>query len=104
MENGSFLLVKEYISKKFGLNKGLLVPSNSLWHDLNIYGEDLDFFLKEFAEEFKIPLENIDLTAFDIGVEPFDIVGFISIIWKGKKNRIIILSDLATALENSKLT
>ncbi len=96
--------IKDFLVQKLDCKKSDLKASTSLYHDLGITGEDTDYFIVDFAKEYNISLQNIDLKDYDIGVENFDIIGQISNLIKGKKKKTITLSDLERAVQTGKLT
>lgn len=96
--------IKDFLVQKFDCKKSDLKTSTSLYHDLGITGEDTDYFIIDFAKEFNISLQNIDLKDYDIGVENFDIIGRISNLIRGQKKKTITLLDLERAVNTGKFT
>lgn len=92
--NNTFLKVRRYIANTYGYNEDHLIPATSLVTDLEIYGDDIDQFFYDFCQTFDIPFSTVDLSNFHTGHEPFDLLGWMSSLWK-KERRPITLADLS---------
>jgi Protein of unknown function (DUF1493) len=95
--------VLEFVSTTLDTKKVDLRPNTSLLYDLEVYGEDVSDFIKRFAQRFEIPFENIDLTRFWIGDEPFSFISPMIRLFRKEKTEnkpTLTISDLVEAVVN----
>lgn len=100
-----FEQIKSFISEKWEIDKDTLSRETSLLKDLNIYGDDTTELISLFAKKFNIPIQNIDLSRYNIGDESFSIAPLIRFI-KGENVELkptITLAELEQAVYEGKL-
>lgn len=93
-------LIEQYNSSNKGLSEDM-----SLFHDLNIYGDDADELLEKYSEEFNVSLTNFKFSDyFPFEGDPI-IPVIVSIIFKkkGKEFKRLTIRNLQEAIISKEL-
>lgn len=69
----TFECLKNYLNTRYKIDASLVRRDVSLI-DIQIYGDDIDEFLNQLIYDFSIDVKQLDLSRFDKGSEPFDLV------------------------------
>lgn len=108
MDNSNWNLIVEFTHKYWSFRNEVLTKGTRLQEDLGIKGDDADNFISDFANTFKVNIDNVDLSKY-FESDNDDLLSSIVALFKNKSNMkskkegTLTLGDLEYALEIGKL-
>lgn len=108
MENNDlvFLRLKEYLSDKYSVESTNINEDTSLLNDLDFKGDDIDDFFSSLIRDFNVKVNELNLSRYYVGDEPFDFLSPIGRFLKGKKKTskpTIKISDIVHFIKTGTL-